>query len=350
MSAGRLILHVGAPKCGSSSLQAALSAQPDFTSSDGERFRYAALTGEGEVIAGDMLRRRAAATLEKYHPSLDAPEIRALGETAIADIVARLNAMLASTSVVLSCEGWLARAIGFAYLHILDRIEARIEVVAYVRPQPEYLNSSWWQWGAWSGLDLTSYIPIEDTPSLCKWGAKLREWTDVEGVSAVHARLLAGDVVVDFFGALGCTAPLAPRINRSLPSIALRFLQRNRSLRLGPGASEIAFVLERALNDWPGGAPWVLTLTHVSAILDQCREDNEALLAMLRPEDRAIMSADRRWWSASAYADRRVERSGPEPADTRDVEALACALASALKRAERELALRHGDDARTLTR
>ena len=54
----RAILHVGAPKCGSSALQTALSAHPALTGADGRRHVYLAARISGVISDGEPVRMR----------------------------------------------------------------------------------------------------------------------------------------------------------------------------------------------------------------------------------------------------------------------------------------------------
>jgi hypothetical protein len=298
---------------------------------------YAIIGETGELTSGTLLSRTAAATISRTCASVDAPDFATLPSTKIAELAARLQNMLAETSVILSCEGWLERAEEFASTGLLSRLGAPVEIVAYLRPQADYLNANWWQWGAWTHATYLQWRGLTGPLRHCCWGRMLREWSAMDGVTAVRAKLLPQDVISEFFSWLAYDPPESIVLNKSLPSIALRFLQRNRELRPHAHACDIDFVLQRALDGWRGGAPWVMPLEHVAYVLDKCREDNLALKDMLDPEDQASMAADPRWWTASAYADRIVEPPEVQPLEAAEMEAFALALARALNRAEKEL-------------
>ena len=51
----RLILHIGASKCGSSAIQTALTACPCFVDQAGDRIVYASVDVRGELLWGDEL-------------------------------------------------------------------------------------------------------------------------------------------------------------------------------------------------------------------------------------------------------------------------------------------------------
>ncbi len=333
----RLVVHVGAPKCGSTSLQAALSRRPEFRSRDGERYRYAAIAHDGAIMTGETLRRAAATSTLGYAVSANVATLEGLGEGGIGAIADGLNRLLADSSVVLSSEGWFERIGEFRRLGLLSRMAARVEIVAYLRPQAEFINASWWQWAVWSDIALDQWLARHDVRS-CSWALMCYFWSLTEGVEAVHPRLKTDDVVADFFASLGCDAGEAAVLNRSLPAAALRFLQRNRELRPDAHDPEFDFVLARALSDWPERPPWVLPPGFVAQTIEQCLPDNLALKAMLPAAHTEIMSADTGWWEPSHYSDRIVEPAGVLAPRVDDVERLAVALAKALRDAGREIA------------
>ncbi|CUH41065.1 hypothetical protein JSE7799_03808 [Jannaschia seosinensis] len=63
-----------------------------------------------------------------------------------------------------------------------------------------------------------------------------------------------------------------------------------------------------------------------SSLIEQFREPNERLLEMLTPRDQEPMRSDARWWSAEAYAGRKVEDWRPQPPNPEELDALAVRL------------------------
>jgi len=334
MVQNRLVVHVGAPKCGSSSLQAALSKIGTFNASHGETFRYAAITDHG-LAMDEELRPFHEWHVSGVSRSTDIDQLENLDRSQIAHLAGNLNTRLAQTSVILSCEGWMQQVDRFAELRLFSQIDTPVEIIAYVRPQPDYLNAHWWQWGAWTIATFEQWTYLTE-PFLYTWTALLQKWARMDGVSTVQPRLLPADIIDDFFRRLSCEAPTHLSINRSLPAVALRFLQRHRDLRPHAHASDIDFVLERALKGRYASTPWVLPLWYVAQILDECRADNTALMDMLTDQDKARMQADPRWWTPTAYEDRVVQAPEPCAPVAEEIDAFAAELARALLEAERE--------------
>ena len=343
VAGNRLILHIGAPKCASSSIQIALSRRPDFSSSVGERFRYVAISNEADILTGEPLRRYAASSACRYVVSADGNTLAGMEDAQIEGIAHHLRALLAESSVILSCESWISTAQAFQDIRLLERIPYECEAVAYVRPQSDFINACWWQWSAWTDVDFDVWLYFSGFGNTCAWADFLRSWSTIDGVSRVGARLMSKDVLPNFFSNIGCDFEANDRINRSLPEVALRFLQRNRDLRQNMHDSDIDFTLERALGNWSEPPPWVMPIEFVTALIERSRTQNEALMEMLSATDRSAMLADPRWWNSSFYRDRRVvSASGADP-DPGQMDALAVSLATALQRAEQTIAALKND-------
>jgi len=340
MNDTRLILHVGAPKCASSSLQIALSQRPEFEARSGrERFRYAAITQHGELIAGDAVRLRATSLICRYANSVNADEMARFDETRVARLAHELSAMLVDSSIILSCESWIDAARFFHGLGLLDRIGSRVQIIAFVRPQADFVNACWWQWAAWADGDFQTWLYFTGFGKTCAWADFLSSWSTVAGVTSVCPRLLSKDIVADFFEELDCDHNSARHFNRSLPETALRFLQRHREFRLGMHDSDMDFILERALGDWHQPVPWVLPFDFLASFIAQRRPENERLIELLTASDQSAMLADPRWWDSNFYLDRPVVSPDVTEPQATESDAFAAALATALRDAERELCL-----------
>lgn len=337
MTENRLILHIGAPKCGSTALQTALSEVTEFGAAPGERFRYAVIDLSGGVHHGDDVRRRAAALPARSASSANAKAIKKLPAATRMAIAKTLNELLLETSVILSAESWILHAGAFTAAEVLTEIEAPVEAVAYVRPQVDFLNAAWWQWGAWSNEPYDLWMG-PDRFAMCRWGELLESWRQAPGVARLHARLLPDDVSSDFFAIIGQPAPGNHTANRSLPGLALRFMQRHRGLRANRHDSSMSFILGRALADIREAPPWVISSELADQVICLMNEDNKRLRSMLDPESQARMDADMRWWNVEAYAGKQHELPDHAPVDVESAEKLSEVLAKRLLEVELELA------------
>lgn len=304
----RLILHVGSAKCGSSALQTALSAQTRLTAPNTPGLVYAALHARRGLLHGPDLVAVAQSQSFGYESSSFAQDLRDM------DCFYRDKTLANNDHVILSNEGWFSNFNMMAKSGFLDALGVSFGVFAVVRPQIEFVNSGWWQWGAW---DKFPSLETWSARQATLWHSHLRKWQRHPACTGITVRLMSRDIVGDFFDAYGLTPePELPRgqtSNVSLPGEVLRLFQRHPDLR--QGRPVIDFVLSKfVLGTQP--TPWVVNPDLAEKLVTQARDDNEALCALLPGDQAARMRNTQGWWSADAYADKPLESSVPQPADT----------------------------------
>lgn len=308
------IFHVGGPKCGSSSLQMALSREPVFCSTDGKaRYEYVCLDHTETLFRQRVLQRAAKESAHQYMCSFWRG--RWASDTAfLAGLKRQLGSITADgTNVIFSSEGWVGAAPEFAKHDILPRMGLNAKVILFVRPQIPWLNSAWWQWGAWSNKSFERWL--HEMKPMALWEHHADAWRRVPGVHSVEVYAATRDVVATFFQQLGARPPAHENSNRSLDADVLRFLQRHPDLRPGEHASQIDFVLEKRLPSGAKGVPWVLSETLTAELIEYFRRDNETLLASLPEAERRAIESDPLWWDATAFRGRAY--SSPEAQRTK---------------------------------
>ena len=322
------ILHVGAGKCGSSSLQACLSRTPLIRGRDG-RHAYCAIGPEGQVLSGRALTRAALRSPFGFVASTDFRSHRDMPGSFLAAAPALRRILWTGRRPILSCEGWNFRGPEFARHDLLRRMGLRARVVLFVRPPLDWLNSAWWQWPAWSRTHVDDWVG--KNLFMVDWARQIEEWQAVPGVQRVDVHLATRDVVSCFYRLLGAPAPDSVRVNGSVPAAVLRFLQRNRQeFRPDPHSSQIEFVLSRRVDFGAlDPAPWILPRPLQASVLAAMAPSVARLATHLDPAEADELHADPRWHSAEAYADRPVEPVGP-PEDAGGQDALIAALIRAI--------------------
>lgn len=331
------VLHVGLGKCGSSALQRALSQRPEFVSSAGQRYAYVAVNRRGKLVSSDALINQAARSSYGYLASANAEHLAGLNKLKMVALSHGFDGILArGVRPILSNEGWTRQIELFKEGEILERLGLRPMVVIYVRPQVAWLNSAWWQWGAWSELDFEAWLRRQ-LPKV-DWWSLITPWHQWVGRSNVQVRLLPDDILGDFFAIIESRAPKAERSNASLPGSVLRLLQRHRELRPSAHVSALEFVLERHLEPNQSDAtPWVLNTEWMERIINRCRSGNESLLASLDPDSQKRMLEDARWWDATDFAQKCWQQPGTQPASADDVDSLAASALAAVQKLDGEL-------------
>lgn len=218
----RLILHVGMGKTGTSAIQAALKQNPDVLAKAGAHY--------------------LGMRVDFLDPPAEANKNQAFLKIPVADKIAyaaRVSAHLAGLAgqgihtAILSNEGlWGASAALRPFISALDPAIA-VTVVGYVRNPDRWLPSAYAQWGIADKVargGIKSYDEIAEAYAT-RYGAAL-DWRDeMEERFLLRHYDVAGDVVTDFLGAIGVSAPLTgARANarRNRGELALRALFNNR--------------------------------------------------------------------------------------------------------------------------
>lgn len=322
------VLHIGFGKCGSSALQEALSKHPSLGNSPERPIEYVSLTPDGILSRSELFyvaRRNAFG----YESSVAAHELAAFEDAELASMAQVLAPLIGNSGgrVILSNEGWVNERKSFEESGLLTALGLECEVVAYARPPVEWINSAWWQWGAWTGAPFDRWL--NGTLGKVQWADMIEPWQRLPGVEKITARLLPDDVVADFSGLLGVSSPDVGRPNTSLPGSVLRLYQRHSELRPGPHRSAIDFVLARHLRGLGGQTPWILDSKTIERIIEATRDSNFRFLEYLDVDSREQMRADPRWWDPAAYGNHEIESPGEQPPDAEAVDALA---AEALQR------------------
>jgi uncharacterized small protein (DUF1192 family) len=330
-----VLLHLGMPKCGSSALQTYLSS-PTFAKDSGGRCAYVALHAGGKLLWGDALHANAAASPFGYCSSHMGNVLSRYTPDQKRAVQAGMRDLLRSHDLlVLSCEGWGANHTLFFDDCLFDDPAFQIGALAWVRPQIEWMNSAWWQWGAWSKASASKWI--QHTRPKAQWHTAARAWSKKPWVKQVGFRLLEGEIVQDFMGLLGYPVSPQASANESLPASVLRLFQRNRSLRPGVHDSAIEFSLARHLRLGGGKTPWILRQKMVERLLKYYRKDNEALLAALPADQGERMRNNPLWWDASAYAERTLSTPTPGAPKVDELEALTVAALETIARLDAQL-------------
>ena len=318
MGVKTLFLHLGLGKCGSSSIQSAFSLCPEHVDKDGDPLRYVAL-GQEQVLGPRLVRERAQRSAHAYTASV-APAGLVRRSERSRQRAARFLQAQSGASLFLSNEGWSP---AFAYPGFCAAIEELIQqcsprkttAIVVVRPPVEWVNSAWWQWGAWQPEPDFERWFQSVLPSL-SWQSQLdtlkRWFPDVQLRVLPLKPTLLSDVAVLCGLEATALASVDRAANQSLPAVVLRLYQAFPELRPGPHASGMDFSILSALADADPGvsfqrAPWVINEDQIQQILTQTQAGVEALMDAMVPADAAAVQEDRRWWAAEAYNDRTIE-------------------------------------------
>ena len=208
----KLIIHIGAGKCGSSAIQAYLGVNA------------AALRKKGVLIPGVDLTTNAHVSGQQINffvnllnspeqtesPHLHQQPTRPDAALIVRRRLAALKEEMVKNNLhtlIVSAENLFGQ---YAYSHLFSEEKAHFEVhiVAYIRRQDEYLSSSWGQWYVKSYKSIDEYLSAH-VPVNGDWNAALAPWLNDFGRDRVHVRVFDrklmhnGDVVEDFIKITG---------------------------------------------------------------------------------------------------------------------------------------------------
>jgi hypothetical protein len=194
---GRIIIHAGFAKCGSTSIQAALI------------HNFARLQQDGVSLFGKEL-RIAHTSADLGVPLWFLEHAREKGEP----LAQRLSDELESVRVangdrigILSAEN-LSRP---EMAPLLAGLDSRLEVslIFYLRPQLEWIPSAWKQWDLKKGMSLSDFVSRCIRIRRPPFKLSIETWRNVLPAASVHVRFLipellsGGNPASDFFGLVG---------------------------------------------------------------------------------------------------------------------------------------------------
>ena len=252
-----VVLHIGGPKCGSSSLQTFLTQNPKMQTMSRQKIEYWAIR-TNEQLKNQYLFYQSqdleCSPIVKYvdsNFSEDELEINCLHEI-FRDFIS-VNSQDEKKIFVFSSESWTPKFQNANKLKCTCENENfKILIYLSVRPQIDMLVPSYLQWLVWSDTPT-----LEETFLLLQ---KVADWAkQIENASALGADgsivRYSKDIVEDFCNTFeidneSIQRPLEKKINRSLPLEAITLLLRNRVLRPGVHSSEMEFLIENYLNDF----------------------------------------------------------------------------------------------------
>jgi hypothetical protein len=282
-------------------------------------YEYVCIMRDGNLLRREQLQGHTRRTPYQCQVSAEAKWPWATDEAALESLSLQLQSILADgRTPIASQESWLLESDIFKASETLPRLGLRAKVVVFVRPQVPWMNSLWWQCGAWSSMDFRDFM--ETNKRSARWAALTDAWRSVPGVDEVEIHL-AGDAVSTFFHSIGIALETTKRRNVSLDENLLSYLLTRPDLR--PVHNPVVdFVLEQRLAPNAKGTPWVVQPEQISDLIDYYRADNLDLLSLVSSEDRQAIEQDPMWWDAAAYREREIvpaELAEPDIGALKDV-------------------------------
>ncbi|MBK1623192.1 hypothetical protein [Afifella marina] len=320
-----LLLHIGHPKTGSSTLQA-------FLARNAEELARRGLFIAGGDLGFDPNNEVSGNPLHYFRANAGiAPE-------AFADhLRARMAAIEAPDArFVLSTEILFNPGHAALFVPLLGEISVR--VAYYIRRQDRVLLAAWRQWGLKRGLSLPEFIAYRMNSGLPDYETTIAEWGELAGEGALHLRFLdprfltRGDLFADFAEFLKTPAEgLAAVANENVSPDArlLRFLSRHSGLFESLDDDRPIDVLAMGRSG-DGAEKLKLPKNLFDLVRRRYEARNQEILARFMPDKAGLAVID----EADAPIEETQACAG---AEARDVEHVTARLVDLVSRQERTL-------------
>jgi hypothetical protein len=250
-----LVLHIGGPKCGSSSLQTFLTQNSTLKTNAGEKIEYWKIqfniNKSRKMLFTPISRIKLSEGLkyevsDRFEEELNEKCLHEIFENFVSE-----NSHNEQKIFVFSQEGWShdfqkAKAVKCK----CNKTNFTILIYLSVRPQLDLLIPSYLQWTIFSETP-TLERTVDHLMEFSEWNQQI-ENSKMLGADKILVKYTP-NIVEDFCNELKIDLgsvkykPLK-NINRSLPVEVIALLLKNRDLRPGPHASEMDFLIEDYLD------------------------------------------------------------------------------------------------------
>ncbi|HFU75912.1 MAG TPA: hypothetical protein ENK66_06665 [Arcobacter sp.] len=319
----QLFIHVGMPKCGSSAIQSLLSSH-DFCQTNDD-IVYISIDRFGSLIYGDKLVHQATKSIFNYSASVDISHLLNLEEEIQQDIINNLELLSKDyKTIVLSNEGWGLRPyeVDKFFKNIFDNTLFEVNIIGFIRPQVEWINSAWWQWGVWTEHSIDYWL--EHVIKEASWFKYIEVWNSLNWVANVHFSLLDSSMIKNFLSKIGAKEHNGTLIsNQSSSELLLRFFQLNREFRESSHDSGKEFALNRWLSFENKSTPFVIEKRYIEMIQTFHEKSNRQLIKYLTDEDKKkFLQETSKWFLPLLYEKKNIVQSSSRELDSFEYETL----------------------------
>ena len=142
-----------------------------------------------------------------------------------------------------------------------------LEILMFIRPPARWINSAWWQWGAWDSKKQDFDNWLVSAIKKTNWHKYILMLLNYKNINKFSIYPLSNDVIEQLHSYLKLNSNIKKisETNNSLPKEALKFFLDNRSYR--PSAhqnkneSKISELIEK--RNYKFNPPWVLNQSHL---------------------------------------------------------------------------------------
>lgn len=234
-----LIIHIGFGKCASSSVQNLLTKNAVFTARN-IKYRYVGFNPDGSLIDSDRIKK-----LYDFPPRFFTSNISS--EPRI--LKTQLNSILKDKADVgiisnegMADPGWLTSDL----FECFSSLNIPIKVFLITRRYDTWLNSSWWQWGAFSGLSVDDWL---SRFSLNMFRSGVQPWLNLPNLQSFDILDISENPLEEFASSLGLYIDDNPTVNHSTTADMMWFIIKNKFwIKREIHNPQIEFILNEELN------------------------------------------------------------------------------------------------------
>lgn len=310
----KLVVHPGFGKCASSSLQATLSLSPKQALDSTRSLHYMCIRKDS-VLCGSQIIAAAKKSPYGYISSINAEHLRPNAVKLNSLLSDALDALPSSDTAILSCEGWCQDYHSLATLPVFRELGEQCTFVSLVRAPVSWINSAFWQWGAWSGLGQEEWINRAGARG-ANWLSAIQKCQAIfpEASHKVIPLTRGTDILRTFFLSIGMEDKCFKRLNTisnniSLPLEIIHLYLRYPELRPSPHVSQIDFKISKVLSDSSLSIlhrkPWAARYADVVSLTRRLSQPTTELInGYFDDRTRDLVQQDDEWSCTEAYKDR----------------------------------------------
>ena len=297
-------IHIGVDKCGSSSLQRFLSTNGLFLNNQNKYFEYRCFSKKG-ILSPEKIKLLSSKNKKGYESSMSFIKILDFEET-------KLNGMIDKNKIqnvdkldqIFSCEDWYRglkkeKFISILSKFLVDNNEDKLIFIAFLKSPVLWINSAWWEWGAWQSNKNKYYFEdwLEKMIINVNWYRHFKLFNLLNKNHQLILKPIKKDIIIDFSKILNLKEDLRliERINTGLPIEILKFYLKY---------PKLSSILKKTLfkkKNFVGNVPWILSQSNIRTILYNTYESNKKLLNLMEEEDKNFLINDRSWWDIDFY-------------------------------------------------
>ena len=313
----RIFLHVGADKCGSSSIQYFLSQNKNLKNNVGENMDYMCIIPPGKIITQPEISDTSQKIVQNFLNSNFAFNPCNLSKNLSKNISESMRKKINNKkNLIFSSEGWLRniheRNNFCSFLNFFNaKVIYDIKVFAVVRSPASWINSAWWQWGVWDKNYQSFEDWLEFAITQTNWFRYLSKYFDNPMIESIKIVTLEDNLINNFIKFLNLEEDINYRSNPTNFSLDKNFYKVLLSIedyKLNNKKEKDFFFCNHLFNSYkfPSETPWVLNQNHLTKIIKKTEKANKKLLTLLSNESRKNIVNNSEWWDSTAFSKKNL--------------------------------------------